>query len=364
LRGREPERVHGIDRRVAAHVEGMVGSQHDVVGADALDQESQRLAAVGQAVAKDVVEIRRRRFRQARTYLVADLVAVVEAAELIGQETAAMRKRDPQPRVFFECAGYQEARGGRGCLHHEADQVPEMEVAQAGHVAGILWMQEQGEVVPLRGREHGIKICKVKIDAVNVRADRRAVQMQLAAGALKLARRGDAILQRQGCERKKPVRIGLSHLGKPVVHGARDALADCGWRPVREQLWRRADGRGIEPAPVHLGKDKERVEEPGVDGRTLLYRYSRGRSENELARRPRAVDINHAVEGAAAHQINERGRKHMKVDIDGRHRLHAPALVAKAVDLCGRTVKLSFELPPEMQAIGAGRRPPVRTEKS
>ena len=41
--------MHGIDRRVAAHVEGMIASEHDVVSANAIDQEPQGLAVVGKA---------------------------------------------------------------------------------------------------------------------------------------------------------------------------------------------------------------------------------------------------------------------------------------------------------------------------
>jgi hypothetical protein len=194
-----------------------------------------------------------------------------------------------------------------------------MVIPQAYDISGILRMQEQWGIELLRCRKDRIKIGDVKVDAVHVRAERRSIEAQFDARTLQLARGAHAVLQWQRRQGKKSVGTGVPHLGKSVVHRARDPLADFGSRPVREELWRRADGGRIELAPIHFGEDQATIEELRAKGRPRLHRHVSGSVEYQFGCCFRIVDVDHAVKVVAPRHVDEQGRQDVKMNIDGRH---------------------------------------------
>ena len=50
---RQIELVHGIDRPLAAHVEGVIAPEHDVISAESINQKPQSPAVMRKAIAKD-----------------------------------------------------------------------------------------------------------------------------------------------------------------------------------------------------------------------------------------------------------------------------------------------------------------------
>ena len=158
----------------------MIATEHDAIVADELNEVSQRLGPLDERVVEKAAEIAAGQSGVVHARLRPRLVRAVEAADVIGQEAAAVNQHDREPGEPVERAAEDQARGRQGRLERIADQV--MQVVAPESLDGLeekrMQHDRRGEV---RGRlperiERGV----AERLAERVRIDHRAEKPEVA----------------------------------------------------------------------------------------------------------------------------------------------------------------------------------------
>ena len=247
------------------------------------------------------------------------IVAMVQPADLVGEESASVGQDHAEARKPFEDPAQDQARGGQRGLGREAHEVPEVIVLHTARVAPVLGMDEERHRQPLRRREHRRQARVVQIHAVDVRADLEPSQAELRHAPVELASRPRAVLHGEHAEAEEPVGMGPDQPCNPVVHRAGDALRHGRIGPAKEQFGRRPEGRRVQLSPVQPREDPAVVVEIGAEGRVGLDGHAGRRVVDDALPPIAGLDLDRLAEPVGPDRLDERQRHHVEVDVDRFH---------------------------------------------
>jgi hypothetical protein len=178
-----------------------------VLVAHPVEQEAERHVAVDQAVAVDAAEVVARAPRQPLRELGPHRVAVVQPPDLVREVAAAVGEDDLEARVPLEDPTEDQPRDRERRLRREPDQVPEVQVLEPPDVPGVLRVQEERHAEPLCRRPDRVEARVVQVHPVDVRADLRTPQAELADRARQLPGGPRAVLHGERRQPEQPVRV-------------------------------------------------------------------------------------------------------------------------------------------------------------
>ena len=101
LERRKAQCLHCIDRPVTLHTKRVVAAEHNVIGADPVDQETQRLPNIRQAVTIDIAEICAGQLVQTAKRGGLNPVGVIKSPQLVREVAAAMGEHDCKGGMTF-----------------------------------------------------------------------------------------------------------------------------------------------------------------------------------------------------------------------------------------------------------------------
>ena len=278
-----------------------------------------------------VMEPRQRRLGRAaqpRFRLAAHLPGMHEAAGLIRHEAAAVAQAERDLRIALDHAAEHQRRARHRGLERQADEV--------AHVVGLEPLARQDLAVRMDEDECAQLVCRrphrlerriVEVAAVDVRADLRAAQAELAHHAAKLVGGLLRLLQRQGRKPYEAVGMARHHGGDLVVLQHRAGDAERGLLVVEEGMHRGADRLHVDAVPVHVGKPQVEVEALARhrplhhlavdlhDGRAVAV-------DDQLRRHPRRF---------LAEPPDRLLRQHVGVHVDGGGAIHCDAAMAAEI---------------------------------
>ena len=217
---REPGLAHALDRVVDAHVERVVGAEQHPVGADRLDERTQRARGVHERVEPQASQVRRRQLA-ASVRLGPHLPRVVGATEERGQVAAAVRGDDPQVRMPVEHAREDEVRQRDRVLDRLADRVREVVAVEPLVEAAAERVQEHDRVELLGARPERLEPLVRELDVARERRELDAREPVLDHGVLERVDDELRMLQRHEPEAEQPVGRARDVLGDGAVRLAR-----------------------------------------------------------------------------------------------------------------------------------------------
>ena len=248
---------HAVDlgeRVVVAHVEGVVGAHHHVVGAHLLHQELQVRGVEDQAVDVDLLEVGARRARDVVPALGPQVVGVVHPRGVERQVAAAVHGHELDVGVVLQHAAVDDPGQRDRGVERVADHVGEVvlpEPLAAGEAVGV----EHHDNVELLGLgPERPEAPVVEVHAHDVGVDLDAAEVVLLHAPLELLDGRAHVLHRHRRQADEPVGVVGDDLGEVLVLHPGQLTAELRVGPVEVARRGDRDRLHVDPHRVHVGK--------------------------------------------------------------------------------------------------------------